>query len=395
MIYLSMKMTFLTLGCKQNQYETERLRNIFAEKGDEEVLLSTHPDIVFLNTCTVTAQAARQSRNLLRRALKLSKKVIVGGCDASIFPDIYRNYPNTYLANFDGFAYNLSFFTHRARAFVKIQTGCNNFCAYCIVPYARGPAISRKREDILNEVKALKENGHKEVVLTGTHIGQYGKDTGEKLSDLILKIKQIGINIRMSSLMPMEITDDIQCLLSEKIIAPHLHISIQSGSDKILKNMFRPYRRADIYHLIEKIKNINPITALGADFIVGFPGESEEAFQETVKMVQELPFSYLHIFRYSPRPHTIAYHYPEPVVERITKERSNHLMQISKEKNFRFRSQFLGNILPAYGEKEKRENRYTAFTENYIRVFLDEKPAEEGLVKVSSVKENETYAIPA
>jgi len=386
-----MKITFLTLGCKQNQYETERLRNVFIKKGHSEVSLSEHPNIVFLNTCAVTGQASRQSRNLLRRALRTGKKVVVGGCDAKIFSDIYRNYPDTYLTSFDNFRYNLSFFSHRARAFVKIQTGCNNFCAYCIVPYARGHAKTRDRQQILDEVKLLKENGHKEVVLTGTHIGQYGIDNGEKLSDLILEIKKLGVNIRLTSLMPNEITDDILLLLNEGVITPHFHISVQAGADKILKKMFRNYTRKQIYSTVFRINRINPYAAIGADFIVGFPGEDESEFQDTADMVKSLPFSYLHIFRYSPRTYTVAAHYPDTVVERVTKERSRYLIQLGKEKNFLFRRQFLGDSLPAYGEREKSENKYVAFTENYIRVFLDEEPKEEGFVKISAVEENETY----
>ena len=388
-----MKITFLTLGCKQNQYETERLRNIFIKKGHQEVLLSEHPDIVFLNTCAVTSQASRQSRNMLRRAMKSGKRIIVGGCDAKVFPEVYKNQPRVYFANLDNFNYNLSFFTHRARAFVKIQTGCNNFCAYCIVPYARGPAKTREKQQILDEVKLLKENGHKEVVLTGTHIGQYGIDNGKKLTDLILEIKKLGVNIRLTSLMPNEITEDILSLLREGVITPHFHISVQSGSDKILRNMFRPYIGKDVYSIVMEIYKINPSTAIGGDFIVGFPGEDEGAFQSTAAIIQKLPFSYLHIFRYSPRPYTVAVHYPNTVTERIVKERSHYLIRLGKEKNFSFRKQFIGNTLPAYGEKEKRETKYVAFTENYIRVFLDEKPKEEGLVKISSVEENETYGI--
>ncbi len=386
-----MKITFLTLGCKQNQYETERLRNIFIKKGHSEVLLSDQPDIVFLNTCAVTGQASRQSRNLLRRALRSGKRVVVGGCDAKVFSNVYRNYPDTYLTNFDNFCYNLSFFSHRARAYVKIQTGCNNFCAYCIVPYARGPARTRDKEQILDEVKLLKENGHKEVVLTGTHIGQYGIDNGEKLSDLILDIKKIGMNIRLTSLMPDEITDDILSLLKEGVITPHFHISVQAGSDRVLKKMFRNYMREQVYSVVFRINQINPRAAIGADFIVGFPGEDEEAFQDTVDMIKSLPFSYLHIFRYSSRTYTVSAHYPNTVVERVAKERSHYLIHLGKEKNLLFRSQFLGDSLPAYGEREKSEDKYVAFTENYIRVFLDEKPEEEGLVKISAVEENGTY----
>jgi len=386
-----MKIAFFTLGCKQNQYETERLRNIFLKQGHSEVSLSNSPDIVFLNTCAVTSQASRQSRNLLRRAIKTGKRVIVGGCDVKIFPESYKNQPHTYLTNLDNFYYNLSFFSHRTRAFVKIQTGCNNFCAYCIVPYARGPARTRPKSQILDEVRLLKLNGHKEVVLTGTHIGQYGMDNGEKLSSLILEIKKMGMNIRLSSLMPNEITEDILSLLREGVITPHFHISVQSGSNRILKNMFRHYTRKEVYSIVDRINQINPHTAVGADFIVGFPGEDEDAFKDTLDMIKSLPFSYLHIFRYSPRTYTLATYYPDRIVERVAKERSKLLIQVGREKNFLFRKQFLGNSLYAYGEKEKQENKYVAFTENYIRVFLDKKPAEEGLIKISSVEEDGTY----
>ena len=386
-----MKIAFITLGCKQNQYETERLRNLFLSKGHKEVGLSDQPDFVFLNTCAVTSQASRQSRNMLRRVLKSGSRVVVGGCDAKLFPDAYGVYSDTKIANFDNFLFGLSFFSHRARAFVKIETGCSNFCSYCIVPYARGPVRTRNKKEILEEVKRLKENGHREVVLTGTHIGEYGRDTNERLDDLAREIKKYDINIRLTSIMPSDVDEGILSLLRDRIIAPHIHLSIQSGSDKILKRMFRRYKRDDVFNLIEKIYAIDPNTAIGGDFIVGFPGEDERDFQDTREMIEELPFSYLHIFRYSPRPYTLAYMYPEHVPERIAKERSKYLIRLGREKNIKFRQGFLGKTLTAYGEKEKRDGGYIAFTSNYIRVNLD-RAIDEGRVRISKVEQDRTYA---
>ena len=392
LILIAMRICFLTLGCKQNQYETELVREYFLKNGAEEVSLDENPDVVFINTCSVTSLAGQQSRNLVRRALRRGARVIVSGCHAILFPDEFSGENIEILEDPWNLNSILEKFSTRRRGYVLIERGCNNFCSYCIVPYARGRVRSRPKEDIIKEVKNLIKNGHKEIVLTGTHMGQYGKDTGEKLSSLLLTLAELGARIRLTSINPDE-ADEVLKAFHHPMIAPHLHLALQSGSDKVLKLMRRNYTREDIKKLVYRIKEIREDAGIGADFIVGFPGEGEREFEETYRLVEELPFSYLHVFRYSERPMTLALLYPERVPERIRKKRSKTLRELAKKKFYDFRKELIGKTYTVLVEKKKDSvtGLSYGFTPNYVRVQFEGNGRDEVVVRIERIDDEFTY----
>ncbi len=392
-----MKFSVINLGCRSNYFDGELLAQKLTEKGYTRV--QEQADIYIINTCTVTSEADRSSRQFIYRAKRENPKAIVvaTGCYAQTNPqalarlkevdlvvgnshkdrlvEILEDYlqgrgervfvdnifKDSQVKNFD-----LVVFFERVRPFIKVQEGCNNFCTFCVIPYARGKLRSVPMEKVFEQVKGLAERGFKEIVLTGTQLTQYGWDLNTNLYQLLLellRIKDIEI-FRLSSLYPSEIDQKLLDLITqEERIAPHFHLSLQSGSNRILRLMERDYTVEDYTKLVETIVQRRPISAIGTDIIVGFPTETEEDFEETYKLVQSLPFAYLHVFSYSDRPHTKASKMFPKVEERIKKERVRLLKALDQKKREEFKGSMKGKTLRAIILEEGR-----ALTENYIHL---------------------------
>ena len=384
-----MRIAFLTLGCKFNQYETEMIKEYHLRKGDVIVNYNDTPDITYVNTCTVTGLAGHQSRNLYRRALKSSKKVRVLGCHAKLFPEEFPGAEFFDISKIE----DRNTLQQRTRAYVRIQKGCDNFCTYCIVPYARGKNISFPPEKIIDEVKRKIDVGFKEVVLTGIHIGNYNYD-GITISGLLERLLKLNIQIRLSSMKPDRIDKKLIDLFSLSNLAPHLHISQQSGDNKILKKMGRHYKKEDTLRIVDAIRNVRSDVNFGADFIVGFPGEDEDAFDRSVSLIKEAGISYLHIFRYSPRPFTLAAHFPDQVPDRVRKERAERLRKLGDEMSYKFRGKLVGKIYRVIPERKQdsEERLYYGFTPNYIRVLFSRDRVREVVpVRITRITMDRTY----
>jgi len=382
-----MKIAFKTLGCKLNQYDTQLLREMAEEASYEITDFNDCADIYVINTCSVTMNAVQQSRNIVRRARRRSKdaKIIITGCypeeirgrlpEADIY--VTNSKKTSYFENFFSLHKNsISKFDEHTRAFVKIQTGCNSFCSYCIVPYLRDKEYSRPMEDILNEITALVKNGFKEITLTGVHIGRYIY-RGKNLVKLLIEIENIkGLErIRLGSLNPDEICDELINLVSTSPkICHHFHISLQSADEKILQAMGRNYNPSDIACKLIGIKKIIDDCGIGADIITGFPGEQELEFQNTYSYIKDLPFTYLHVFRYSPRKRTLAAIFPDTINELEKKRRSALLRELGLKKSIEFRKRYINKDLRVLMEtkRDRLTKMMVGFSGNYIRVLIPE-----------------------
>ncbi|MDW7674806.1 MAG: tRNA (N(6)-L-threonylcarbamoyladenosine(37)-C(2))-methylthiotransferase MtaB [Bacillota bacterium] len=383
------KVAFYTLGCKVNQQDSESLASMFEEGGYETVDFKEAADVYIINTCTVTHLGDRKSRQMIRRAIKENPeaKVVVTGCYAQTSPgevlaiagvDLVvgtkdrkeivslveklkkSNQPVNLVDNimaskeFEELPLPSS---SRARAFIKVQEGCNQFCTYCIVPYARGPIRSRPLEGVINQVKELVDQGYQEVVLTGTHTGMYGKDQKIQQVSLAQLVKALtttpGLErLRISSVDPNDFTEElIEVLISSPVICPHFHIPLQSGDDEILKRMKRPYNVASYLNLVEKLRQKSPEVAFTTDVMVGFPGETEEQFQNTVKLIEKVSFSDLHVFKYSPRKGTPAASYEGQIDPLIKEERSQYLLELAKKLQEQYGSRFVNEVRKVLVEK--------------------------------------------
>jgi threonylcarbamoyladenosine tRNA methylthiotransferase MtaB len=407
-----LKVGLTTLGCKVNQCESAALAEDLQGQNFSLVPFSSCADIYIINTCTVTAFSNFQSRQLIRRAHRTNPqaKILVTGCYAQIasseiaaiegvslvvgndrkntivdllckdsgtstpFPvkDIFRQKEFCDMP--------IARFRKRNRAFLKIQDGCNSFCSYCIVPFARGRSRSLSPQNILEATARFAQKGHREIVLTGIHLGVYGRDlpTPTTLSSLVSQILDQDANtrIRLSSIEPGELTGDLLCLFndSNKRLCPHLHIPLQSGDDKILKLMNRDYNALFYRKLIEKISLTGGNIAIGADVMVGFPSEGEKEFNNTLQLLQDLPIAYLHVFPYSERPGTAAQKLLPKVPETVKKERAAILRELSARKREEFALDFLGKPLQVLVEetKDKKTGLLKGFSQNYLHFFLEE-----------------------
>ncbi len=400
-----MKVAFYTIGCKLNQFETEVLKELCEKEGWEVVPFREKADVYVINTCTVTQQADAKSRQNIRRALKNNPKAIVVavGCYPQVASeevkatgahivlgtqDKYRiieaikeflkqKEPITKISPIKNeFIFTpIEDFTGYSRAFVKVQEGCNRNCSYCLVKKARGPVRSAKPEDVIEEVKRLAEKGFEEIVLTGTHLGAYGEDRDTNLLKLLERLVEIPDvkKIRLSSIEPTELTKElIELITQHPKIAKHLHIPLQSGSDRILKLMNRPYTSSYFEELIHKIVDKNPIIGIGVDVIVGFPTETEEDFNLTYQLLKRLPIYYMHIFSYSPRRGTPAYHMKPQVRPDIKKQRWEALNTLKSVKKAQFVSKFVGKTLEGIVEGRPAEKGYwSGLTENYIPLLIE------------------------
>lgn len=371
-----MKFYIYTLGCKVNTYESSVMRYNLLEAGYEESSNKEEADIYIINTCTVTNTSDNKSLKMIRQAIRENKDaiVVVTGCMSQIrykelskiegIDIIIGSYGKNNIVNYikeyhknkkqiidikdlnlvDFESMNLNEFKH-IRAFVKIQDGCENFCSYCIIPYSRGKVRSKEPRLVIDEIKNLIISGHKEIVLTGIHTGHYGSEFNNfNFYDLLSEIVKIeGLErLRISSIEMNEITDDIIKLFNEnKILVDHLHIPLQSGSNSILKAMNRKYNKEQFINKINSIRNVRPNISITTDVIVGFPGETEELFNETIDTIKKVKFSKIHVFPYSRRSGTVADELPNQVDEKIKKDRVHKLLEISKELEIEYMKKFI------------------------------------------------------
>ena len=397
-----------TLGCKVNQCESAALAHGLETKGYHPVPKSTGADVVIINTCTVTGRAAMQSRQAVRQAIRKHPhaQIVVTGCyaqtaveelraipgvnlivghaDKNAIPDLLQqSYPGMETCVVHGDIRTPRAFAAlpwaapqgRTRAFLKIQDGCNGMCTYCIVPYARGRSRSMAVKDVLNHLERLRDTGYREVVLTGIHLGAYGADLKPtlELSDLIDTILQGNRlpRIRLSSIEPTEVNARILDHMVSERLCPHFHIPLQSGADSILRRMGRPYSRLEYASLIRTIHARLPHAAIGADVLVGFPGEDEAAFGQTVNLIKELPVSYLHVFPFSPRRGTPAAGFKDMLPQSVVKSRCDNLLRLSEEKKSHFYHTLVGRNVQVLIESETDPDGWArGLSDNYIPVSL-------------------------
>ena len=406
-----MKAALHNLGCKVNAYETEAMQQILEEAGYEIVPFSEYADVYVINTCSVTNMADRKSRQMLHRAKKQNPDAIVvgAGCyvqtkeaqalvDESIdivignnkkheLVPLLREYEASHRKmacvadiNHEKQAYeelSLSRTAEHTRAFIKVQDGCNQFCTYCIIPFARGRVRSRKIEDILQEIRTLAKSGYREVVLTGIHLSSYGVDNGESLLHLIEAVHELeGIErIRLGSLEPRIVTDAFAKRLSElPKICPHFHLSLQSGCDTVLSRMNRRYDTAEYEVGCALLRRYFEHPAITTDVIVGFPGETDEEFETTERYLERIHFYEMHIFQYSRREGTKAAAMPDQVPEAVKKERSEKLLALGHRMSEEFRRYYLGRQVTALLEEEflyDGKRYYTGYTKEYVKVAVE------------------------
>ncbi|MBC8384283.1 MAG: tRNA (N(6)-L-threonylcarbamoyladenosine(37)-C(2))-methylthiotransferase MtaB [Candidatus Cloacimonetes bacterium] len=407
------KIAATTFGCKVNQYETSCILDDFIGAGFDVVDFNEPAEIYIINTCTVTNRTDYKSRNAIRKALREKGKnpdvkVIVTGCYSQRNVEEVRKlgdvdlivgndqkgkvlefitdwerfnrveaYPiNDVLKSVEFEEISTNSMIDRTRAFIKIQDGCDYYCSFCAVPFARGHSRSRKKENVLDQIEKLVKNGFKEFVLGGINLGLYGREKEEKyfLSDLLFNIENIeGVElIRLSSIEPQLFTDDlIKFLKNSKKICPHLHIPLQAGCDELLKTMKRNYSTTEFVEVIQILHRTIPNLAIGIDVITGFPGETNELFNNTEKFLSELDFTYLHVFSYSRRPGTKAAEMKNQVNGRKINYRSNRLIDLSKNKTEKYLEKILKNKIVLSGIVENQIDGYwTALSDHYLRIYL-------------------------
>ncbi len=401
-----MEKTFsiLTLGCKVNQYESEAMSELFESRGYRQVENDEISDVYIVNTCTVTNLSDRKSRQFIRKSKKKNPDSVVAvvGCYSQVSPDEVKNIEGVDvvigtternkivdlieeskvshgkinivkdLKNVREFANTTNFDSNnRTRAYMKVQDGCNRFCTYCIIPFARGPIRSRTIEDSVREARTLADRGFKEIVLTGIHIGSFGMDMGDmRLIDLIEAIAEVdGIErIRLSSVEPIIITDEfMDRAVKTGKLCDHFHLSLQSGSNNILKAMNRRYTREEYIEKANSIRKYMPNAGLTTDIIVGFPGESEEDFHDSMSIVREVGFSRIHVFKYSKRKNTKAAVMKNQIDGNVKKERSEKLIALGEEYQEIFERENMKTHQSVLFEEEDK-GEYYGYTTNYIRV---------------------------
>ena len=389
-----MKITFVTLGCKLNQAETELLAGRFTEAGHEYVDSVEDADVYILNTCTVTATADAKSRHLLRQAHRRNPGAVLvaAGCYAerdagtlSRIEGVRLTAGNTEKLRLPEILAEAGYLTRpetpgrspeagipvspRTRAFIRIQDGCSNFCSYCIVPFVRGPERSLPAEQVVLDIKRRVSGGVKEVVLTGTEIGSY-YDSGLDLEGLLEKVlAETDIRrLRISSLQPDEITPSLLNLWQDPRMCPHFHLSLQSGSDSVLRRMNRCYTSAGYRAAVDLIRSVVPGVAITTDIIVGFPGETDDEYRETVELCRETGFARLHVFPYSQRPGTAAADMPGQVPDTVRRLRNQYLGVIARESAESYHRGFTGITVDVLWEQQSR-GAWSGHTGNYITVY--------------------------
>lgn len=395
----------LTFGCRSNQADSAAIREGLCLRSFAESESYRDADLIVVNTCTVTHRSDQQVRQKIRRLHREnpSAQVIVTGCYAQRDPETLASLPGVSLvlgnadrerlpeliencqkpsqgqifhtsidARYDYLLPPMIHMGGKTRPLVKLQDGCDSHCSYCIVPKVRGPGRSARPEHILAEIQSLVGHGFQEIVLTGIHLGAYGRRPKReiRLVDLLRRIVEIpGLGrIRLSSIEPMDFDRAIVRLAADhRVMARHFHIPMQSGSDRILRFMHRPYTAARFRELVRSIHSELPDAGLGTDVLVGFPGETEQDFAETCALIEDSPLTYLHVFPFSPREGTEAFELPNAVPSQVMKLRLAKALEISRSKNLIFRRQFLGRVLPAITlAKEEDLGSSVVLTDNYI-----------------------------
>lgn len=423
------KVAFKVLGCKVNTYEIEAVYQEFIKEGYEKVSDKEIADVYVINTCSVTNTGDKKSRQAIRKCIRLNPEaiIVVMGCYSQLQTkdvqeiegvDIIlgtqgREKLMDYIKEFqierkpiikvDDIMKQKNFedistyqFENKTRAFLKIQEGCNNFCTFCIIPWARGLMRSQDPKKVINQVEELVSFGVKEVVLTGIHTGGYGEDLENyDFSDLLMDLEKIeGLKrIRISSIEITQLDDKfLEVFKNSHKIVNHLHVPIQAGSDEILKLMKRNYKLEEFKEKISKLRQIFNDISLTTDVIVGFPNESEELFLETIKTVNEIGFSDLHVFPYSKRNGTIAARMDNQVSEEEKKKRVNLLIKEANKLKYNYNKEFLNDIVDVLVERKNKNGFYEGYTSNYIKVFIDEEDldiSEIYNVEIISVNEEE------
>ncbi|MGC2424369.1 MAG: tRNA (N(6)-L-threonylcarbamoyladenosine(37)-C(2))-methylthiotransferase MtaB [Nitrospirota bacterium] len=413
-----MKFHIKSLGCKINQFDAATLGETLSAGGGEAVALAEDADVQVIFTCTVTGKSDYQCRQEIRRAVKAkgngSGMVLVTGCYAQTAPEAIKKIDgvDTVIGNENqgsipdiiggrfGFSmekaiiFGAQAIGGRSRAFLKAQEGCDSFCSYCIVPYARGRSRSARLDDVLAKANGLIANGYHEIVLTGVHLGAYGKDIGGlRLSDLVAALlDRPGLGrLRLSSIEPMEIDGPLLELVGFTKFCRHLHVPLQNANDNVLASMGRGYTWNDYLKTLKGIEKAAPGACIGADVIVGYPNEDADAFEETLRRVEDSPINYLHVFSYSPRSRTRAYEMGDTVKGDVKRERSERLRELGNKKNLEFRRSLVGKVTEVV--VEAKNEAYSGLTDNYVRVTFDGKDIPSGKpvkVKITGTDENST-----
>jgi threonylcarbamoyladenosine tRNA methylthiotransferase MtaB len=407
------KFFITTLGCKVNQAESEAIAQELLDSEWSSAANCDKAKVCIVNTCTVTQKASMQSRQAIRRAIRSNPKarIIVTGCYAQTAPREIKDIegvdhvvgqdkkhaigrmirsngdPDSDIEIFpqggpdSGSHFQmmpLAASAPRTRPFLKIQDGCNAFCTYCIVPYARGRSRSMPADDVLQSIDRFAEAGFQEVVLTGIHLGAYGRDlaTATSLADLMKRIenRRSIARVRISSIEPFELSEKvIEQVAASEIFCKHFHIPLQSGDDGILKKMGRPYSHQDFMALIDRIHELMPDAAIGVDTLIGFPGETEAAFENTYKLIAGLPIGYLHVFPFSERPGTPAAKLPNKLDSRVIKARAERMRELGHQKRMTFYRRFEGLSLPVLieGKRDSASGLLKGLSSNYLPVIID------------------------
>ena len=415
------KVAFYTLGCKVNQYETEAMLELFEKEGYEKAETEDYADVYVINTCTVTHMSDRKSRQYIRRMKKKNPDAIIAvvGCYSQVSPEEILSIDEVNLVMgtndrkkiveevkkidasrkvstvddimkvkaFEEIEINKT--NGKTRAFLKIQDGCDRYCSYCIIPYARGRVRSRDLESIVKEVENLAANGYKEVVLTGIHVASYGKDIKDsdiKLLDVIKQINDIeGIErIRLSSVEPILFTDEfVEAVSTMDKVCPHYHLSLQSGCDETLKRMKRRYTTEEYKAIVDRLRAAIPNVSITTDVIVGFPGETNEEFDKTYEFLKDIELTHMHIFKYSPRKGTPAATMENQVDPSTKHERSEKLLQLNEENFNKFGQKMLDKEFNVLFEQKVGDNKFEGLTENYVKVIVEsDKDLSEQILKV-------------
>lgn len=398
------KVSFCTLGCKVNQYETEAMSSLFKQRGYEIASFDDVCDIYIINTCTVTGEGERKSRQMIRRAHSTNpdSTIVVTGCMSQVSPekvsqiegvsivmgtsertrivDVTEEYIREnkkhrlqdIMKKRDYEEMWISSYEAQTRAFVKIEDGCTEFCTYCIIPYARGPVRSRKCESIKKEAMELAKNGYREIVLTGIHIGSYGKDLKDKtLLDAIKAVNDVKDikRIRLGSVEPRILSEEfIEQISKMPKVCDHFHISLQSGCDRTLKAMNRKYTAEEYKRAVENLRKAYKNPAITTDIIAGFPGETKEDFEKSYEFMKEISFSEAHIFPYSPRKGTKAADFPNQLEKKVKNERAKKMIELSKKLHNEYLSNFVGDTKEVLFERKAKDGYYEGHMSNYICV---------------------------
>ncbi len=403
---MMMKVSAITLGCKVNQYETQAMLAKMTAAGFGVCAAGEPADVVLINSCTVTAASDHKVRQTLHRARKNNPDavLVLPGCMPQAFPeaaaaledadvvlgnsnrgalvpDILK-YLSTHQRVIDivphetGEAFEamqVESFFERTRAFVKIQDGCNRFCSYCIIPYARGRIRSKPLEELKTELAALGKNGYREVVLTGINLSAYGQELGLHLCDAVeaaCAVPEIA-RVRLGSLEPEQLQDDVIARLAkQEKLCPQFHLSLQSGCDETLRRMNRHYDTAEYRRIVKPLRSVFPNAAITTDMMVGFAGETEEEFAQSLAFAKEIAFAKVHVFAYSRRPGTVAYNMPGQVSNAVKEARSHALIEATEETRRAFLQEQLGRVEPVLFEQEAAKNVWEGYTANYTPVHM-------------------------